>query len=440
MDVLGDGPTPWQRRLMAEGHREYPVRISYAVAHPEAFATSESIPRLARLVNGALVVADTIESERITSLLDLAFETLLTVGAGSGFRDYVELRDDALRLIDILAKRGAPISNHLLSAARFQSLLANSDSHHVRRTFIERAVSSSQSADERIRALLTLSRYHTDVSDYDGARHALDECAELLRDEALALWRPEYVWTLGLTYFYADPARSSRNFEEAVRLGRPILDNPVVRLPVARSLHYLGRLAASRHEFARALELFVEAERISNDDLIGHGFYHQRMAEVLVDHGTLEEAEFHLRHGQLAFDQVGQKSSGMALLGGTWARFYVRVGALDKADVALAAAIAKSRAEESPRIELILLAEKLRLRVHQRSPFGLPTLLLRAGWLYLGGESNRSPASAVRQFVIVGRQAARMLRPPQHGSTTPITCPCGEDHTVLAKGPRISEM
>jgi tetratricopeptide (TPR) repeat protein len=344
----------------------------------------------------------------------------------SRLRRHLFLRD-ALSLIDILAERGAPVSEHLLSAARFQALLANGD--HVRRGFIERAVTSSQSADERMRALLTLSRYRTDVSDYHGARRALAECAELLGDEDLAPWRPEYEWSLGVAHFYADPARSSGHFEEAVRLSRPLLlDSPGVRQPLASSLHYLGRLAAAGQEFARALELFVQAERVSDDYLSSHGFYHQRVAEVLIDHGTLPEAEFHLLQSQRTFDQVGQKSSGMSLLGGLWSRFYLRGGEFNKADAALTAAITKSRTEEGPRVELMLLAEKLRLRVRQRRLFGLPVLLCRAVWLYARAESNRSPAMAVRQLVIVGRQAVRMLLPRRHSSAAPLSCPCGGNH------------
>lgn len=431
MDLSSDSPITWQQELMAEARREYPVRIAHAVAHPEAFATTERIPRLVRLLNGALVVADSIESERMSSLLDLAFKSLLTVGAGSRFREYEEFGRDALSLINILAERGAPVSMQLLSAARFHALLANGDD--VRRGFIERAVASSQSAGERTMALLTLSRYRTDVSDYHGARRALAECAELLRDEALASWRPEYEWSLGLTYFYADPARSSQHFEEAVRLGRPVLDNPSVGQSVASSLHYLGRLAATQQDFASALNLFVQAEQLSDGSQIGPGFYHQRMAEVLIDHGTLLEAEFHLLQSQRMFDQVGQRSSGMSLLGGVWSRFYLRAGKFDKAEAALAAAIAKSRTENGPRIELMLLAEKLRLRVRQRRLFDLPFLLFRAAWLYARAESNRSPAKAARQLVIVGRQAVRMLLPRRRSSAAPLSCPCGENHVARAE-------
>ncbi|MER5790623.1 tetratricopeptide repeat protein [Streptomyces sp. NPDC001980] len=375
------------------------------------------------------MVESSLTAEMIGDLLTLAFETSLTVGAGSRFREYEEFRQSTLALIEILDRRGAPVSGHLLSAARFEALLANGD--RTRRDLITRAVAASRTADERIRALLTQSRARTDVSDYRGAQQALAECAELLEDETAAEWRPEYQHSLGLTYYYSDPVQAAHHFEESVRLGRPLLDRLGTSQPVASSLHFLGRAAAERGEFDRALRLYVEAEATSDDYLSGHGFYHQRMAEVLIDHGSTEEAEFHLRRSQQTFDQVGQQSHGMALLFGTWSRFYVRTGQLGRAEKALAEGIDKSRREKGPRVELVLLAQKLHLRLRQRRLAGLALLMARAAWLYLREELVRNPLQAVRQAIVVARQSRHLLRSSNSGGRV-LVCPCGEDHRSRA--------
>ncbi|MFD9043826.1 tetratricopeptide repeat protein [Streptomyces bottropensis] len=425
-DRAASAMTVWQREVREEAEEEYPQRIAAAVAHPERYADPERFPRLARLLGGAVMVRKTLPPQLTQALLGLAFETVLTVGASSRFREHEEFGRSVQALIDVLEATGTPVSGLLLSAARFQALFANGDQSRL--DLIVRAVDASRTVDERIAALLTMSRSRTDISDYQGARAALDECAGLVRQESAAHWRAEYEHSLGLSHYYADPERAAEHFEKSVRFGQPVLGRPGVSQAVASSLHYLGRFAAEGGEYARALELFVEGESLSDRRLTSHGFYHQRLAEILVAHGTVEEAAHHLARSQQTFDQAAQRSNALALLGGTWTDFYLRTGDLHQADDAVSQAIEQSRKEKGARIELVLLAKRLRLLLRQRRLGALLVLLCRAAWLYMRYELDCNPVTALRQTLVVARQGARMVRSGASPGGQPLVCPCGENH------------
>ncbi|MEV7331386.1 hypothetical protein [Micromonospora sp. NPDC093244] len=391
--------------------------------------------KLVTLTGGVLFAADRMESSTIGPFVTLSIDTLLTVGAGTDFRDYEEFLANALDLIHVLARRGAPVSSHYLSAARFQASIANGAA--LRRYFIEQAVATSRTVDEEAAALLTLAKYLVDVSDYDAARSALQRCSVAMSRVDEAHLRVDHAMTLGMTYYFSEPETSRAHFESAITIGRNHSTDRRVRQPLAMALHYLGRLSADGGEPAVAIRLFCEAEAFSDDYLTGHGYFHQRIAEVLVDHGSLQEAEYHLEAAKRTFTIVGEASSGSHVLHGTWARWFVRAGDLRSAVDTLQAALQQSRRHGVPRVELILLAEMLRVQLKRRRIDAATLILARAGIVYLRSESVRGPAQFVRQALTVFRRAVRMLRTPQTVGTVgpearplPVRCPCGADHDL----------
>ncbi|KKK06924.1 hypothetical protein [Micromonospora sp. HK10] len=429
--------TTWQRRFDAEGERQFPRLAQAALADPGKHASARGVRKLVTLTGGVLFAADHMDSSTIGRFITLSIDTLLTVGAGTDFRDYEEFLANALDLINLLRARGAPVSGHYLSVARFQAGIANGAA--LRREFIEQAVATSRTGDEEATALLTLAKYLIDVSDYDGARSALLRCSVAMREVDEAHLRVDHATTLGMTYYFSEPAISRAHFESAVTIGRNHSTDRRVRQPLAMALHYLGRLSADGGEPADAIRLLCEAEALSDDYLTGHGYFHQRLAEVLVDHGPLWEAEYHLRAAERTFAIVGEASSGLHVLHGTWARWFVRTGDLQSAVDTLRAAVQRSRRHGAPRVELVLLAEMLRVQLKRRRIDAATLIMVRAGIVYLRSESIRGPAQFVRQALTVFQRAVRMLRTPRIVGTAgsedrslPIQCPCGADHDPSA--------
>src|SRR6266511_2239312 len=320
----------------------FPEKIEQALAKPEVFSQVTNVPQLATLVRGALVARDKVNAAPLADLVQLSLDTMLIVGAGPGFTEYDEFFASALQLVDEVEAREYPVSQLLLSAARFQALLATGDAR--RRQLIERAVTTSQGPAERLPALLTLAKFWIDVSKYPAARRALAECEELLANGTHTQFEADFETTVGVSYFYTEPDTAQKHFQESVRLGRRRTHEPGIGQAVTTALHFLGRLAANRGDYRHAIELYTEAEELSDDYLTGHGFYHQRIAEILVDHGRLDEARYHLERGSEAFAKIQQVSIGLALLDGVWARLYNRQGELVKAEETLRKALHLSRA------------------------------------------------------------------------------------------------
>ncbi|MGQ4344027.1 tetratricopeptide repeat protein [Streptomyces sp. SAS_275] len=427
----GQAPlSKWQQLALSEARREFPLKIDAALADPSRFAATSQIPRLATLLEAAPLVEDELDSSRLGDLLTLALDTFLTIGAGSDYRYYTEFLTDALRLIHILESRGAPVSSHYLAAARVQAGLANGDPQ--RHGFIERAVTTARPGKERVVAQLTLARFCIDTSDYSQARKELARCARALDDEDAAFLRADFETTTGLSYYYTDPATARGHFEEAVRLGRQGPDLRAVTQPMATALHYLGRLATARGEHHTAIELFTEGERLSDDYLTGHGYYHQRVAEILIDHGPADDARHHLRRAEETFALVGQRSNGNQLLQGTWARWHLRQDDIAEASNILQAAIKAARRERAPRVQLVLTAELLRVRWRQRRILNMARLLAGAALVYLSGEMGGGPRGMARQSGTVLRMAVQFLLPQRKKGVTdgkgkPLqVCPCGE--------------
>lgn len=409
--------------------RGYPTKIERALADPAQYSHTERVPQLAQLLDGALKFPDEIAAEQLSGLMDLAFRVVLKVGAGSTYRGYEEFLEYALRLIQVLQARGAPTTQLLLSAARFQACLANGDP--ARRSLIERAVEAAQDTPDRVIARLHLARFHIDISDYAGAHRHVAECRAAIGAEQDGPLGLDLETTAGITHYYIDPKTARRHFDAAVNLGHRFGAHPAASQPMATALHYLGRLAADRKEYQLALEYLVQGEQRSDDYLTGHGFYHQRLAEILTDHGPASEARYHLCRAEETFARVGQVSTGLTLLQGSWARWYLRQGDFARAERNLTSAIEVSRRESAPRVELILQAELLRLRLRQRTLGGALRVLARAGMLYVSGESSSSRRHVLQQAQTIAAMASRYLRPrPIPPDQPPVTCPCGADHTT----------
>ncbi|MFE0252244.1 tetratricopeptide repeat protein [Streptomyces sp. NPDC059010] len=422
----------WQLLSLREATREFPLRIDAALAAPSSFAATAQIPRLATLLDGALLVQEELDSPRLGDLVALAMDTFLTVGAGSEYRYYTEFLADALELIQTLEGRGAAVSSHYLAAARFQAGLANGDP--VRRGFIERAVSIAHPGRERLVAQLTLARFCVDTSEYSQAREVLARCENALSTDGAGFLRADFETTTGLSYYYTDPTTAREHFEKAVRLGRQGPDVPAVTQPMATALHYLGRLAAARGEHRAAIELFAEAEQCSDDYLTGHGYYHQRIAEILIDHGPADDARYHLRRAEETFALVGQRSNGYQLLQGTWARWHLRQGETVEASKILNTAITAAQRERAPRVQLVLMAELLRVRWRQHRLISMAGLLAGAVVVYLSGEVGGGVRGMARQGVTVLRMSLRFFIPQRKtatadGAETSLrSCPCGTLH------------
>jgi hypothetical protein len=157
------------------------------------------------------------------------------------------------------------------------------------------------------------------------------------------------------------------------------------------------------------------------------------VAEILVDHGSIKDALYHLERGSESFAKVRQVSTGLALMDGIWARWHVRQAEFDKAEKTLRTAIRRGREHVAPRVDLVLLADLVRLKMRLRQPLGAVTIVGRAGWLYIRAEASGSPRKLLRQARVAIQIAKRILvsralSAQDNKRDTSIACPCGANH------------
>jgi tetratricopeptide (TPR) repeat protein len=417
----------WQRLFECRARTRFPEKVARALAEPAPYTRMDAVPELATLLQGAVVAAPQIDAATLFGLVELSFETVLTAGVARDFGEYAQFFDSALQLIDVLRRRHHSTTMLRLAAARFEARVGNGNRR--RRSLIEEAVAASLDSGEHVAALLTLAKFHIDVSDYRASRRVLTDCRRIVVAGVPAEFVVDVQTTTGISYYYTDPDKARRYFERAVALGQERMSEPRVNQAVASAIHYLGRLAHDRGDQQVALEHYVTAERLSDNYLSGHGFYHQRLAEILVVHGPVEQAHHHLVRAGAVFARAGQVSIAIAVLDGTWMRYHVRLGHIGEAERIAVHGLALSREHIGPRAEMVLLVELLGLRVRQRRWRAAVPLVLRGASLFLRVEAAGGVIGSVRQFGTIWRRLAPMLRSRSARQPVLVSCPCGDDHS-----------
>src|SRR5262249_55902543 len=143
----------------------------------------------------------------------------------------------------------------------------------------------------------------------------------------------------------------------------------------------------------------------------GTGYYHLRLAEVLLAHGPLEEAHYHLQEASQIFRQGQQQSTGEAQLQAAWARYFTQTSQHEKAEELLKSAIGQARLHRFPRGELLFLTQLAALRLAQRRMLSAAGILLQVARIYPRAELRAGWRGVGSQVLRGGAIARRMLNP-----------------------------
>jgi tetratricopeptide (TPR) repeat protein len=421
--------TPWQMLFEAQARKRFPEKIEEALVNSRTLSTPTKMPALATLLRAAVVAADEIATDKLAELVRFSLDTILIVGVGPEFSEYMEFAASALQLIELIEVRGAGVSALLLRAARFQAGLGNGSPE--RRRLIERAVAASQSTSEKIPALLTLARFEADLGHYRSAKRKLNACQGILPHSGHRYGLPDFHTTSGFYYFHvSDRDRARRHFNEAIRLGRGQMHEPGVSQAVSTAIHFLGLIAADQGECVRAIQLFTQAEELADPYLTGHGYYHLRVAELLLTGGRESEIRFHLQKASEIFMTTQQVSTGRAMLDGVWAIYHLRLRELDAAEELLEKALSLSRIHGGRHVELTLLATRAQLRFRQRRLVGMLASMAHRFLLHVRVDLSRGghgPVGFVGAVVMGLIELHRQIRSIsiRGEDRSMVSCPCG---------------
>ena len=372
----------------------------------------------------------------ISKFLEVALDSAVIAGPGRDFEMTNGFLDAADSIIDLLAAHEHPVTDLLLAKARYLAVLDNTG--EARGDSISRAINASRSAGERARALLMLAEYHIDSSRYGKARRVAEECEKMLAGSDLdRAYGPEILTVRGLSYFFTNIKKSEKYFVGAVQRGENLQEIPEVRPAVSTAYHYLGRIRAARGEFKRALESYVIGEGLSDHRLAGTGWYHLRMAEVLLECGSRREVGYHLRQAEQIFELGQVISSGDVVLNATWSRYYVWSGDVSSAEKLLVEGMNEARLGKYSRGELICIMQLMPLRLAHRRYFSCLAMTMRGCWVFVLSEAESGLRALPSQLTTVIIFARRILssRPSKENThhRPVISCPCGDDHSASSR-------
>ena len=424
----------WQRALQDS----VPKRLVAAMAHyPTPDVTLEAPPDVVQLV-GLLqnAVAHNLanSSPVFVTYLKYLFELMSLQGPGPKFRLVQEFIDTTEKGIKKIASEGGHVTDLWLAQADYHARTSNRDRRRCEA--IRRAVDASMSDAERLRAMLIFTTYHIDGSGYRKARELLEECAKLAtRIPDGELHMPDILVTRGISYVYSNPSRADALFQQGISLGEQYSSDPEVRNAIRAAYNYRGRLKAAQGDYVDALRYLVKAREYALGRLADSAFFHLRLAEILMDHGPIYEARYHLDQSAKTFDQARDLSLGAAQLSSAWARYFLRMGDKPKAERLLKESARSIRQGPTPRVELKCLVELAQVQLSRFKLVSASLTLARLMFVLCARELPSGRMFSLSEFRALASFAPRILRFPPFGSrgaqeTYPVTCPCGAAHNV----------
>jgi MalT-like TPR region len=440
--------TEWQRQAGVPNPAAYiagmqePIRRSVAKAmrrraaalHGRAEASRESLDpdALTGLLTRAVDWNVIHESEGFVDYVRGLVDLVVRQGPGESFRRRDDFVDALSRAIASLEESGQPTSDLHLAAATYYTTLSNGSDR--RQQAIQAAVNAARDTEQQLRALVVLAKFHIDVSDYPQAQKVLDQC------EALIISAPRYsrllidvLLTRGLATFYGDPRRALTYFERVVAMKEGLESTREVNDTVATAYHFIGRIQALHGRYQEALSSMVEGqqwrERTGGSDRKALGFFHVRLAEILLDVCRAASANVHLAEGARVFRSLQETSTGEATFDAVIARVFQLQGRSTDAAELLDAAIAKARRDRHPRAELDFMFQRMRVAVSQHDAGSVVRIVRRALPLWwsteVRGSGRIDVAAAIKAMRVALLMVTRQLianRKQQQSSE--IECPC----------------
>ncbi|MEV8374747.1 hypothetical protein AB0P21_18550 [Kribbella sp. NPDC056861] len=362
-----------------------------------------------------------------TALLDLTLEQVTLSGGGPDFRLTSRVISSAEKIINRLQENGRPVTDLLLSLARYHAAFANGGD--LRRKAVERARDAALDDDELLRALLVLARVEIDTSNYRKAAKLLAACGGL-PPMTRAAYRQQLLVTSAMVSFYDDVGETERLCHLALD-GDDDPPRTVIgrQQPRAEALHYLGRVAKFDGRHQEALDFYLRAQEHSEGRLTGRGFHHVRMAEVLMSHDLPDEIVYHLSEARRDFQQGQEASAGEAQLDATYAAYLSRQQRFDEATEVLTKAKRRCREHNYPRGELQCIAQLAMIEWTRRRPGSVIRRIGQAGVVFLRDELAADWRHAGSK-TLTDLRFARDFVFPRRGrrDTSEIHCPCGADH------------
>jgi hypothetical protein len=399
------------------------------IGHLQRSQQPDTVDSYISVLKNAGDVGAAIYGKDLLLYLQTLIALLTNIGADSEFRGGAQLLTLAEQVGTDLFNAGLHTTDLRLISARYSAAISNGG--HRRRALIDRALVESRTADEKLRALLVLAKYHIDVSDYRSAHRYLDECdAVATHAPTGAAQRFDINTTRGMAYFYRDHMLATKFLLRGIALDKTATD-PVICRASASALHFLGRIRATEGDYRSALAYLVLSQHYKDkmDKEAGQlGYHHLRLGQFLWIVGDTEAGEWHLDQAGQLFQTIRQRSTAEAQLNGTLAGIAAAKGDRHGAEYLLGRAIESARLDPYPRGELLFLTQLCIMLPRRGALFPAAHTALRGLRLWHksepGGWRWISQRARALMFLPVAKRRGR-----QHFEQG-VTCPCPQHGNI----------
>ena len=283
--------------------------------------------------------------------------------------------------------------------------------------------------------LLSCAVYYTEVSHYQKALQACQECEQLIqRHSQLQKYQPMLFTFFAMNYtplFKYQLAKSyllqAKVLLDALRdKGDEAEGEDIWVSPMETTHHYLGRIAEAEGHVQEAMSYYVEAYRylrmFAQEPRSRLGFYHLRLGEVLLSASLIEQARDHLLLSQEIFDGIQFSSSGRLQVSLAWAVLYSKEGNYARAREYILAARKEARNKHFPRGELLCMVRLFWLELGHVHLYRATAAFIQALGTWHQGELRRNEG-----FRLFGHYLLQVLSTPfKWFKRTP--------HTVMGAG------
>lgn len=337
--------------------------------------------------------------------------------------------DQAIKLV---GPEAASVSYLYIAKARYYRTIANENRERL--SAIMAAISNSTRGGEGwAEAMLELSGYYSDTSQYELAMSSVAELRSSLAPELLAA-----KYECGAKV--REAAALFGHFRSRGRIEQMMLsaieqygvhidkDEDLVRW-VAMAYYYLGRVGEVRRRYAEALYYYLKGLEIREggpEDLRVLGFFHVRIAELLIAAGNAPDARDHVGFAAYLYRMCSNQGSGWIQNCLNYASLAAMVGEYDTAFATVSEVQVMAQELGYWRGELLGLGYLLALHIRYRKFWRLPAVVYAILRTVRHGELSRNSVVrlALRMPPIVVKAIPRRGLRNRIAAVDGIRCSC----------------
>src|SRR5713226_2370283 len=261
--------------------------------------SQEDIAQSLHALYGALNAPELVDQQLLINFISVI--TCFVENAGVGYPFSKAFMDKAIRVyrqagfspIELYQEKAGLLRlNQLESAEREQALLE-----------AKRYAEASGNAETLLKVLLSCAVYYTEVSHYQKALQACQECEQLIeRHSHLQKYKPKLLTFFGMNYtslFKYQLAKSclmqAKVLLDAERDKWDDAENHDIWVsPMETIHHYLGRILEAEGHVQEAMHYYVEAyqylQMFAHEPRARLAFYHLRLGELLISASLVVQA------------------------------------------------------------------------------------------------------------------------------------------------------